>query len=122
MAKTKGESSELGSSDRGVDPSLAIIAGAIAATVSRDGVMAGAHDDMVALQAIRVYSAIQRVQTMVEDDPELVFEPITEVALGRMNDGLRAKRVKARQDLLDAVAAEQAKAEATSKELAKSGG
>lgn len=80
-----------------VPMSVAVIAGSIAATISVNGVMKGAHDNMIALQAIRIHEALKRIGALCQQDPEMVLEPVTDVAIGRMYDTIKAEnaRIKA---------------------------
>jgi len=114
MAKSKVEE-PAGTTE--VPLALAVIAGSLASTVSQNGVMKGAHDLMLALQAIRVYEAIKRVSALAEQDPEMVLEPVTDVAIARMYDAVKAEnaRIKAEAEAAEAKAAADAEAAANAK-------
>ena len=52
--------------------SAAVVAGAIAAGSSSNGLMTGAHEYTVALSAVRVAASLYRVADIVQDHPELL--------------------------------------------------
>ena len=82
MAKLK----EAGQSEASnyVDLILAIIAGNLAGSLAVNGVMAGAHDNLIGLQSHRIKAALVRTGVWAEVNPELIDEPITEKAFGLM--------------------------------------
>lgn len=98
-----------------VPATVALIAGALAATVSRDGVMAGAHDEMIALQAYRVHNALERMQEFLEEDPELLHEPITDKAIHRFFELKKEKAKQVREHAEREAAEAAAKAAAAEK-------
>ena len=85
--ETSGEK-DAGQLERGhnVDPVLAILAGPLAASVTVNGVMAGAHGKMIAAQAYRLRYELQQVGALIETCPEIETEPINEKAMAMLND------------------------------------